>query len=316
MMPALRQSLHDHLRRHVSIYVEIRIRAPLDAIWLATQDPARHQRWDLRFTEIAYLPRADDAQPQRFLYATRIGLGLRIRGEGETVGTRDAEDARTSALRFWSDDAKSLIREGSGYWKYVPTENGVRFLTWYDYRTRFGIAGAAANVVFRPLMRWATAWSFDRLRLWLERDIPPEISLQRSVVHAVVRLGLVFIFAWHGLVPKLLAHDADEIAMLADAGVSAASVGLALRVIGFAELAWALVLLVSWRTRSTLAATGGAMLVALIAVAIRSPQYLSAAFNPVTLNIAVALLALVGWLVGRDLPSASHCTYQRPSGES
>lgn len=300
----------------MSIYVEIRIRAPLDAIWLATQDPALHQRWDLRFTEIAYLPRTDEAQPQRFLYATRIGFGLHIRGEGETVGTRDAGDARTSALKFWSDDTKSLIREGSGYWQYIPTDDGVRFLTWYDYRTRFGIAGATADVVFRPVMRWATAWSFDRLRLWLERDIPPEVSLQRSVVHAVVRAGLVFIFAWHGLVPKLLAQHADEITMLADAGIPATSMVLALRVMGFAELMWALVLLVSWRARWTLAATGGAMLVALIAVAIRSPRYLTAAFNPVTLNIAVSLLALVGWLVCRDLPSASHCTYQRPSEES
>jgi hypothetical protein len=31
-----------------------------------------------------------------------------------------------------------LIREGSGYWRYVPTGNGLRFFTWYDYEVRFG----------------------------------------------------------------------------------------------------------------------------------------------------------------------------------
>ncbi len=45
---------------------------------------------------------------------------------------------RRSALRFWSHDPRSLILEGSGYWRYVPSVDGVRFLTSYDYRTRFG----------------------------------------------------------------------------------------------------------------------------------------------------------------------------------
>ena len=147
-------------------------------MWEATQDPGWHQRWDLRFTSIRYLPRPDAREPQRFLYATRIGLGLVIEGTGESVGTREGETgARTSALRFWADDRRSLIREGSGYWRYVPAEGGVRFLTRYDYSTRWGAAGALVDrLLFRPLLGWATAWSFDRLRLWLEGGIPPERS--------------------------------------------------------------------------------------------------------------------------------------------
>jgi hypothetical protein len=59
----------------------------------------------------------------------------------------------------------------------VPTEDGVRFLTQYDYEPRFGVAGRAVDgLLFRPLLGWATAWSFDRLRLWLEDGIPPERS--------------------------------------------------------------------------------------------------------------------------------------------
>ena len=104
----------------MSIYVEIRIRGRLETLWEHTQDPALHERWDLRFSEITYLPRAG-AEPQRFRYETRVGFGVRIRGVGESTGSRDGDAGeRTSALKFSSDDPKSLIREGSGYWQYVP----------------------------------------------------------------------------------------------------------------------------------------------------------------------------------------------------
>jgi hypothetical protein len=36
----------------MSIYVEILVRAPMDALWAHTQTPALHERWDLRFHRI------------------------------------------------------------------------------------------------------------------------------------------------------------------------------------------------------------------------------------------------------------------------
>ena len=93
------------------IYVEIRMHVPLEQVWKYSQTPDLHERWDLRFTDIEYLPRADDNEPQRFRYATRIGFGLAINGEGESIGERASEESRSSALRFWSDDGRSLIRE-------------------------------------------------------------------------------------------------------------------------------------------------------------------------------------------------------------
>lgn len=161
----------------MSIYVEIVIRGSLDELWHRTQTPDQHQRWDLRFSQITYLPRPDEQHPQHFRYTTRIGFGLEIAGYGETVGSRSTEDGYTSALKFWSDDPRSLICRGSGYWKYIPTPEGIRFITWYDYATRFGAPGRRFDqLIFRPLMGWATAWSFDRLRLWIERGIEPELS--------------------------------------------------------------------------------------------------------------------------------------------
>ncbi len=146
------------LAHESGIYVEIQIHADVDEIWRRTQVPELHQQRDLRFTAIEYLPRPSEDEPQRFLYSTRIGFGLKIDGSGESTGTReDATGVRTSALSFWSSDPKSLIEEGSGYWQYHPTAAGVRFLTWYDYRTRFGVLGRLVDrLLFRPLLRWAS----------------------------------------------------------------------------------------------------------------------------------------------------------------
>ena len=207
----------------MSIYVEILVRAPMDALWAHTQTPALHERWDLRFSRIDYLPRAHDTEPQRFRYTTRIGFGFEVSGEGETAGQRDLTDgSRSSALRFGSDEAFSIIREGSGYWKYIPTAEGIRFLTRYDYRTRFGPFGMLFDrLIFRPLIGWATAWSFDRLRLWLEQRVDPAQAMRQTLVHVIARVALAAVFAYQGVVPKLLTRNVDEIAMLRDAGVAA-----------------------------------------------------------------------------------------------
>ena len=173
----------------MSIYVEILIRAPMEAVWEHTQTPKLHERWDLRFSRIDYLPRPNELEPQRFRYATRIGFGLEIVGEGESVGERDLPGgSRSSALKFSSTDSCSLIREGAGFWKYIPTAEGIKFLTWYDYRTRFGAAGAFLDrVAFQRLMGWATAWSFDRLRLWLEDGVDPAQAMRQTLVHGRIK---------------------------------------------------------------------------------------------------------------------------------
>ncbi|MBB2742733.1 UNVERIFIED_ORG: hypothetical protein FHR35_002555 [Microbispora rosea subsp. rosea] len=156
----------------------------MDALWERTQGPELHQRWDLRFTEIDYLPRVD-GEPQHFRYAFRLLPGLLITGNGVTAGDRHDVDGRTSALRFSSDHPLSLIRSGSGYWRYVPTSDGVRFITRYGYRPGWG---KAVDFMFRPLIGWATAWSFDRLRLWLETGQTPERSLWQALAELCVRV--------------------------------------------------------------------------------------------------------------------------------
>jgi hypothetical protein len=292
-----------------SIYVEILVRGALDDLWGLTQRPELHRRWDLRFSEIEYLPRPDESLPQRFLYTTRIGFGLAIRGWGESTGVREAGGGtRTSALRFWSADPKSLIREGSGYWRYVPVPGGVRFLTRYDYRTRFGPAGRLLDrALFRPLLGWATAWSFDRLRLWIEREIDPRVSLRRGLLDLVARLGLASVLLGHGLVSMLIDRSPGALRLLIGAGLAPAAARQALPLIGIAEVALAAALLAGRRVRELYAAVALLVAAAAAEIALVSPALLTAAFNPLALAVSVAALAVLGWSAGRDLPSASHC---------
>jgi hypothetical protein len=70
------------------LYVELPMRTEMERLWRLTQDPALHQRWDLRFSTIRYLAKPDEEAPQQFLYETRIGFGLAVAGEGESTGTR------------------------------------------------------------------------------------------------------------------------------------------------------------------------------------------------------------------------------------
>jgi hypothetical protein len=161
------------------IYVETVIRADLDRIWSLTQDTELHSRWDLRFSSIVPTGQTTDGA-DRFCYELHLPLH-RITGTGISLGERRREDGtRTSALRFSTSDRLSPLRDGRGYWRYVPTPAGVRFLTGYDYSPGWGRFADAAGI--RRMLGWMTAWSFDRLRIWAETGQPPEAWPLRSVL--------------------------------------------------------------------------------------------------------------------------------------
>ena len=301
----------------MGIFVETDIGAPMDALWAHTQDPELHQRWDIRFSRIEYLPKSTEDEPLRFRYSTRIGFGLAVAGEGETVGDRQLTGGgRASSLRFGSGQRLSLIREGSGYWKYAARPGGIRFTTWYDYRTRLGRPGAIIDrLVFRPLLGWATAWSFDRLRLWLERGVPPEASGPAAAIHSIARLGLAVTFAYHGLVPKLLGLNSDEVNMLGNAGAPAASIEPLISVLGIAEIAFAICLVVFWHRRWPALVVVAFAITSTIGLALTSPAYLGNAFNPVTLNLGIACLAAVDLAALPIAPDAGRCR-RRPAAST
>ena len=142
----------------------------MDTLWNLTQDAATHPRWDLRFSSITPIA-ALTTGGTRFRYARSIPFHT-ITGDGTSIGEVLRPDgSRTSALRFDTADRWSPLRDGRGYWRYVPTDDGIRFITGYDYEPGFG---RLADVLIRPLVTWMTAWSFDRLRIWAETGVEPE----------------------------------------------------------------------------------------------------------------------------------------------
>lgn len=157
--------------------METSIRAGVDAVWDATQHPAQHERWDVRFSRISPTG-TTPAGASTFRYERRTPLHT-VRGCGVSIGEKQGPDGgRTSALRFHTADRLSPISAGRGYWRYVPDDHVTVFITGYDYTPGWG----PLDVFVRPLLGWATAWSFDRLRIWLETGVPPERWPLRSVL--------------------------------------------------------------------------------------------------------------------------------------
>ena len=295
-----------------AIFVETFVRADIDRVWELTQDPELHQRWDLRFTEIAYLPKKED-EPQRFLYKTNIGLGMSIEGQGESIGKRDSKDGmRTSVLKFWSDDRRSLILEGSGYWQYEPEADGLWFRTSYDYKVRYGLLGKLLDLVYRPIIGAATAWSFEAMRLWAERGILPETSLMRMRVHTVSRVSLALVWIYQGLVPKLLFPNFGEIATVLSSGVDAESAALVVLLMGFGEVLLGLALLGFWRAKWLLAFQAALPVLLPLPFIILRPSLFAAPFNPTIIAICMVALGAVGFIAARDAPFAANCNRRPP----
>jgi hypothetical protein len=295
--------------RSKPIYVETAIKTDIAALWNCTQTPELHQKWDLRFSEISYLPRQNEAEPQKFLYRTRIGFGLAISGTGETNSSiQAATGERISTLRFGSEQPVSLIRRGGGYWKYSPNGDTVTFMTQYDYDTRFGAAGRLVDrYLFRPLFGYATAWSFDMLRLWLEKQIPPAVSKQRAFIHYFSVGMIAALWSYEGLVPKLLYPEAGEAAIWRATGWFPGAEIAWLQLLGIAEIGAGLLSIAFHRSRRLYLAQIVLLLLLAAAALVANPELLRSPFNPATLSFSIVGFCLFAMCTTTDLPRAGRC---------
>jgi hypothetical protein len=295
----------------MSIYVERIIEADRDRIWELTQTPEMHERWDLRFTRIRYLPKVRAEDPQSFEYETRVGF-LTIRGTGTTAGERrETDGASTSALVFGSSDRRSLIRKGSGYWRYVADGEGrTRFITAYDYAVRWGAIGWILDrLLFRPLMAWATAWSFDRLAMWASLGAAPERSWRISVAQATARITVAGIWLYEGIFPKLAGPRPEELMMTIRAGIPAGwAVGFVMG-LGAFEVVFGVLILALWQRRWPLVVSAAAMVPALIGAARAAPELLAAPFNVVVINWMAASLSLIALCLHEESVRATQCRW-------
>lgn len=175
--------------RGKQVYVEILVRSSLERLWELSQEPALHPRWDLRFSRIIPTGVASDGH-SRFRYEFRLPFHT-IAGSGTSLGLKMGADGQaTSVLRFSTSNALSPIGAGSGYWRYVPQDQGIRFITGYNYAPGMGAIGRKLDPrIIRPALGWATALSFDRLRLWAESDVDPALSRNAWLMDAAARTG-------------------------------------------------------------------------------------------------------------------------------
>jgi len=298
------------------IYVETFIQAPIDSVWEYTQNPQLHQQWDLRFSEINYLPKVNEQDRQKFLYRTNIGFGLSIAGEGESYGTKEVNGVRTSSLVFGTEQRISLIEQGSGFWRYIPKDDGVTFLTLYDYRTRFGWLGKYFDsLVFRPMIGWATAWSFDALRLWLELGIHPRSSIFRCLRYWIVSIVLCFLWVYQGLVPKLLFANTGELELISQIGLFRGYEPFVLAIAGVLEILFGLSFLFIRKRNKLLHDINIFLLIGLLLSGMAFPSVFLAPFNPITLNGAMIALSATQLLENEPLATAKNCLREERKGK-
>jgi len=291
------------------IYVEIPIKASIDKLWKYTQSPEIHQQWDLRFTKIDYIPKKSENDPQHFLYTTQIGFGLKVSGKGESTGTHHKSNTEfTSALKFWSDDPASLIKAGSGYWKYIPNKDSTKFLTWYDYEVRFGKVGMIFDkLVFRPIIGWATAWSFDCLKIWLEKGIDPSVSKRGLLNQIIICTVLSIVWIYQGLIPKILYPDTGEIEILRSSGLFNGAEESVILFIGFLEIIFGVLFLLKFNYNKLHYINVILLLTLSVGALFSKPTIFLAPFNPFTLSLSMISLSVISLINNSTLPNANNC---------
>ena len=286
----------------MKLTAQTKIQADLDTVWRYTQTPELHRRWDLRFTDIEFLNENGSNGSKRFRYATRIGFGRTIEGWGETIG---ASDRQTSVLRFGSDDPKSLISEGAGSWTYKPTASGIDFSTIYDYSVRYGILGRCFDsLVFRPLMIWATRWSFDRMRLWIEQGTPPEVALRMWISKLACRTMLGLVWIHEGIVPKVVFVTPDELALVARPGLYWPDPRTTLAILGAAEALFGIWIISGRQERLTATLSILAIIIlSFLVVAVR-PELLIDPIGGISKNLGLVACSLIVLLLAGVSPTA------------
>lgn len=295
------------------IYVEVSIEADIEEIWNATQVPELHEQWDLRFSSITYLPKNKN-EPQCFTYSRSVFPFLTVEGWGKSVGAHHKENGiRSSSLHFGTDQFFSPIREGRGYWKYEPQEKDVTFLTQYDYDVNFGKTGKIIDrLLFRPLIGWATALSFDVLKRWLEKGEVPRSQYLRFFSTYAIMLVFSIIWFYQGLVPKVIAMHPAEREMIGNAfALSENGLTTAVLIIGWLEIGFGLLWLCLPNKRPLFLLQLLLFPALTLAAVFTVPSTALHPFNPVTFNFTLIALSAIGWFMSKDVPSAKSCKRER-----
>ena len=278
------------------IYVEIEMHADIDTVWRYTQEPQLHEQWDLRFTSITYNEKDAEDAPQTFTYTTKVMPGLNVSGWGVSKGTHEKQSGiKTSSLHFGTE-------------QHIPHEQGVTFLTQYDYDVRFGLLGKAFNLLFKPVMGWATALSFDVLKRWIEIGERPATQYRRFFSYYFICIAMFVIWFYQGLVPKVWLTHPQEVDMLMK--LSGLSENIAVQTvwwIGLVEMLFSLVWLISFRKKILFGLQIVLFPLLTVSALVANVETATAPFNVMTFNFALWILSMIGYMLADNIPTATSC---------
>jgi len=114
-----------------------------------------------------------------------------------------------------------------------------------------------------------------------------------TLVLQICRFSVAFVWFYQGLVPKLLGPHRDELVMNRSLGMAEASVVNLAYVGGSLEILLGIAVLMFYQQHWPFLVTITVMLGLWLCVAVYSPSFLLAAFNPTTINMTVVALSVI-----------------------
>ncbi len=165
--------------------------------------------------------------------------------------------------------------------------------------------------MFRPLLGWATAWSFDALKLWLEKGLHPRLLIRRTMTYWLVCFLFAFVWMYQGIVPKLVFTHSEEVKMLSVMVGSTEHSVFVLKIIGLLEIIFGVLWLLPFPKRKVFVVHIFMLIVLTIAAGFTNIVSFTEPFNPITLNVLLMGLSIVGYINSFDLPSAKNCKRKR-----
>ncbi|MFC7686995.1 DoxX-like family protein [Ureibacillus sp. GCM10028918] len=121
-----------------------------------------------------------------------------------------------------------------------------------------------------------------------------------------------FIWIYHGLIPKLIYTHPEEISMVKNLiPFSYDQAYWIVKVIGVIEVILGLFWLLHKKKRNLFGLQIIVFPVLAITAILANPSSLSHPFNPLTFNISLLFISLIGFFMSKDVPSATTCKRKR-----
>ena len=113
------------------------------------------------------------------------------------------------------------------------------------------------------------------------------------MIYSLSRISVAFIWFYHGLFPKVLYQSQVELELLGRGPIKFTNPEQVTTIIGYLEIAFALLILVLWRKKWPMLASLAGMIILLLGALFYWPSLLIEAFNPLTINTSVIVLSII-----------------------